>query len=466
MEDGRQLVVKIPNPNAGPAHYTTASEVATMQFVREKLNIPVPKVLAYCSRGGESKLGAEYIVMEKAPGIELGRIWDDLKAREKLAIVKQVASITCNLARFQFPCYGALYRRQDISFESQVIDDDFAVGPTVGRAWFDDRRGDVDVPRGPWNSAECVMEALVQRETACLEKFRTFPQDCQQGILGGPGCYHPSHKAKLSVLQDFLKIHRHIIPHSKGVAGGVIWHNDLHTDNIFVDADNPSQITSIIDWQGVPIYPMFLAAHHPSLIEYDGPKLDGFVQPTLPDNFDSLDPQARKRAKDLFAAQSFWLSYEIEVQRAIPELLQAFRYKDSLPGQILGMIGSIYDDGEPYVQSLLADISEESTWKQVVGANETGHPKVPCPLHYSKEEISHQQVEYSKWQKDVERKARVIDEIGVYPGWNGAVSPHEYDEVAKRLSVSKQNFLLRESANEQEKAIWEKLWPFQDAVIR
>lgn len=35
MDDGRQLVVKIPNPNAGPAHYTTASEVATMQFVRD-----------------------------------------------------------------------------------------------------------------------------------------------------------------------------------------------------------------------------------------------------------------------------------------------------------------------------------------------------------------------------------------------------------------------------------------------
>lgn len=34
MKDGQQLVVKIPNPNAGPAHFTTASEVATMQFVR------------------------------------------------------------------------------------------------------------------------------------------------------------------------------------------------------------------------------------------------------------------------------------------------------------------------------------------------------------------------------------------------------------------------------------------------
>ena len=34
MDDGRVLVARIPNPNAGPSYYTTASEVATMDFVR------------------------------------------------------------------------------------------------------------------------------------------------------------------------------------------------------------------------------------------------------------------------------------------------------------------------------------------------------------------------------------------------------------------------------------------------
>lgn len=33
MEDGREVVVKVPNPNAGLPHFTTASEVATMDFV-------------------------------------------------------------------------------------------------------------------------------------------------------------------------------------------------------------------------------------------------------------------------------------------------------------------------------------------------------------------------------------------------------------------------------------------------
>ena len=33
MDDATQAVAKIPNPNAGPSQRTTASEVATMDFV-------------------------------------------------------------------------------------------------------------------------------------------------------------------------------------------------------------------------------------------------------------------------------------------------------------------------------------------------------------------------------------------------------------------------------------------------
>ncbi len=34
MDNGSVAIARIPNPNAGPAHKTTASEVATMDFVR------------------------------------------------------------------------------------------------------------------------------------------------------------------------------------------------------------------------------------------------------------------------------------------------------------------------------------------------------------------------------------------------------------------------------------------------
>jgi hypothetical protein len=213
--------------------------------------------------------------MEKAPGMELSQKWDELKPREKLSIVKQVAAITSTLARSQFPCHGALYKRRDLSTsEIIVVDDEFVMGPSTGRAWSDDRRGDVDVPRGPCMfvthlnaivlltsfsalgiSAEDALRALARREEACVEKFPTFQRDCQQGIFGGPGGYQPTKEAKLSVMQDFLKRYRHIMPKSKELCAGVISHNDLHMDNLFVDTENPSKVTSIIDWQGVPVTP-------------------------------------------------------------------------------------------------------------------------------------------------------------------------------------------------------------------
>jgi hypothetical protein len=33
MDDGQEVIAKIPNPNAGLPHFTTASEAATMDFV-------------------------------------------------------------------------------------------------------------------------------------------------------------------------------------------------------------------------------------------------------------------------------------------------------------------------------------------------------------------------------------------------------------------------------------------------
>lgn len=43
MQDGVQVVGRVPNPNAGPPRYTTASEVATMDFVSVITCFPRPE---------------------------------------------------------------------------------------------------------------------------------------------------------------------------------------------------------------------------------------------------------------------------------------------------------------------------------------------------------------------------------------------------------------------------------------
>ncbi|KAE8398832.1 kinase-like domain-containing protein [Aspergillus pseudonomiae] len=460
VQDGRELLKsQIQTQDLA----TTQPRLKWQQCNMESLHLPVPKVITYCSRVVESKLGSEYIVMEKAQGIELSRMWESLKPRDKLSITEQIGSITSTLSRAGLPYHGSLYLRKDVSeSESIKFDDTFAIGPTTGRAWFDDRRGEVDIHRGPWASSSSTMNALVKRELACVSKFSKFPRDTQQGIFNGPGGYHPTKEAKLSVLQDFLKIYQHILPKDDGLNAGIIWHNDLHSDNIFVDQDKPTTITSIIDWQAVPIYPMFLIAYHPSLIEFDGPKPERFVRPSLPENINDLNPQDKKAASELFLAQTLWLYYETQVYKEAPDLLHAFQYRETLQSELLGLVGSIFDDGEPHVQKLLADVTRDDVWRQLVGEDNCGNSRVPCPLSYTEHDLVKQSEEYAKWERDVERKAQVINELGVYTGWNGAVSPDDYDEVVSRLKLAKKRFLDRESKTSEERVLWEKAWPFED----
>jgi hypothetical protein len=48
MHDGRQFIARLPNPNAGRPHYTTASEVATMDYV---LPLPSQQMIRLQSTG-------------------------------------------------------------------------------------------------------------------------------------------------------------------------------------------------------------------------------------------------------------------------------------------------------------------------------------------------------------------------------------------------------------------------------
>ncbi|KAG5641410.1 hypothetical protein DXG03_005266 [Asterophora parasitica] len=75
FDNGTEAIAKLPTPMAGPAHLTTSSEVATMDYARTVLNLPVPHVYAWNSRAESTPVGAEYIIMEKAPGEPLHTTW-------------------------------------------------------------------------------------------------------------------------------------------------------------------------------------------------------------------------------------------------------------------------------------------------------------------------------------------------------------------------------------------------------
>jgi hypothetical protein len=178
MDNGTQVVAKVPNPNAGILHFTTASEVAIMDFVcsllylflltntnplqiRNILNTPVPKVFAWSSKAKENPVGAEYIIMEKLPGTELELVWPTMKIEDRLAIVQTIATYQKSWTSISFKKYGGLYYAEDLDTSSDnealyidadgiaVKDSRFAIGPSTGRESIDNKRATVGFDRGP-----------------------------------------------------------------------------------------------------------------------------------------------------------------------------------------------------------------------------------------------------------------------------------------------------------------------------
>ena len=122
MDNGEEVVAKLRNLYAGRQHYITASEVATMDFMRNVLAMPVPKVLYWSSRSDDSAVGAEYITMEKAPGVPLATVWPNLDIFDRIKIAKVLAGYQKTLASTAFPAYGNLYYKSDlgVNFASTV----------------------------------------------------------------------------------------------------------------------------------------------------------------------------------------------------------------------------------------------------------------------------------------------------------------------------------------------------------
>lgn len=126
-----------------------------------------------------------------------------------------------------------------------------------------------------------------------------------------------------------------------------------------------------------------------------------------------------------------------------------------LVGKIVAAAGCISDDGEAHLQSLLAQLVEPETWGKVVGQN------VACPLSYLEDELALQREDLEMLERNVERRVRVVEELGVYKGWDGAVKPGEYEDMAKRLEGARERFLDDEGMMACERGVSEG-WPLKD----
>lgn len=164
FENGDELIAKIPTKLL-PAFYSTASEVATMDYVRTILKLPVPKVWTWSANAADPRgVGAEFIIMDKVSGDALSGRWAELSTTQWMRVIREVVEWNRRFSEREFSQIGSIFYKEDVPEKLQLrplyaagvnadADDAsarFRIGPMMDwNLWRGARKVMEDADRGP-----------------------------------------------------------------------------------------------------------------------------------------------------------------------------------------------------------------------------------------------------------------------------------------------------------------------------
>lgn len=197
-------------------------------------------------------------------------------------------------------------------------------------------------------------------------------------MICGPGPYTPTAAKKLAALYAYLRIVEHLIPPDPSISGCYLWHNDLHSENIFVDPENPTHITGIIDWQSVQLLPLFDHNPDPGFLEFDG-ELESLERPKFPDT-SGLSKSAKAAAIKEFSDKSLFVISRRLARDKNPTLFHTIDFQTSDPYNVLFLARRIFEIGEAHLNAILVQLGD--SWSELPSVTNSRN-EIPFPLEFS-----------------------------------------------------------------------------------
>ncbi|KAL8707350.1 MAG: hypothetical protein Q9220_007610 [cf. Caloplaca sp. 1 TL-2023] len=461
MQDGLQLIARLPYRSTVPKHYAVASEVATMDFVRS-YSIAVPRIYDY-STTVENSVGCEYIIMEKVAGQELGETWFRLSPEQRLKVIKQVVDIESRLFSIPLPANGSIYYKKDLSTEVVSLEipgtssgKDFCIGPSAQQVWWYKERGQLSLDRGPSRTSKEVLQAAGQREITWITRYAKarYPD-------GGPlhmevYNYEKSSPATHSKsLSDYMQIAEHLPPSQDRFNRPILRHVDLQPNNIFVS--DSMDVLGIIDWQHCSVLPMFLHAGIPQEFQNYGDLVsERGINPQLPDGLELLPSREQDEVRETHRRRQmhyFYMTCTADLNKDHLDALQLSHW--ALRQKLFQHAGT------PWVGdsvTLKADLIQATrVWQQLASASDLNVLK--CPIAYAEVDVEFwKQLESKKNEAD-DLMTHIRNFMNIDP--NGWVSPEFYD-FAKDTSQEYKAGSLKEADTDTERDAIENHWPFDN----
>ncbi len=422
FDNGAEAVARLPCSLVGNVHMSTASEVATMEYVREVVGKPTPRVLAW-SNTPESRaaVGSDFILMERINGVSLEYRWLNTFDAEIGAVLKELVFLDARFHQRAFSQIGSLFFKEDVTPELQnrplymkeehnnePAAEKYRIGPVVDKQyWFNEP---IEGDRGPCESPCCI---VLDRKADCRHlgpDMTSFIQGtCRLALRRAESqaantvSSHPTPSSLLSrskphdlpelrrLLQQCISLAPYLNPSEPALTAPRLTHPDLTRSNIIVAPTGAAHVLSYIDWQGAVTLPYIQGAILPPAILYDGSLIpfpdDPFSMPEMPPD---IPPELKEQAElELKLAKRHQLTSSVLLRRSPLRLATACLPYAQLLASLPETVLRCYADGPQNLRHLVRELC--NAWPFDLEGPST---PAECPVQLTAEDIMRDQEEY------------------------------------------------------------------------
>ncbi|KAJ3004090.1 hypothetical protein NUW54_g4976 [Trametes sanguinea] len=445
-----ELIAKIPFPVTGPKHYCTASEVATLDYLRTEHGISTPIVRAWCSRA------------ESTPLVHFDNADIPLKDDPFFKVMPGVLKVEMRLYRTHFSQIGSIYYKEDVPeslrdrplyapwfepYEPKSNSERFCIGPTVDREFWRAGRAALDIDRGPWPDVQSWMFALAR---------------CARASIAN----HPDKRFKEEydrLISDYETLVPHIAPPNGRF---ILWHPDFYPRNIIVSDKPPHSLNGIIDWQSalvafdylqLSIPPAYDCDDHPYVVWPE----DDHELPGLDAEVNSLDDEGKRKALVALRRAKRKKVHENVLRKKDPLLAEELH---GIPGveakqrYFRPAVAITRGEAEGLVLIMYSFLQTRAIWPFIKG------PDAPFPVEITDADVARIEKQWEEAARKVEMQERIMKECGVDPDNDGMVDTEKYDAVKRAFDDAKTRALAAAVSAEDRERILEE-WRWQDGAL-
>lgn len=234
------------------------------------------------------------------------------------------------------------------------------------------------------------------------------------------------------------------------ISSPLLLHPDLHKRNIFVDPDDPTKITAIIDWQSTCLDPALLyfsevpdLCEHPRGVAHDALDSYNVSQGQSPEEAEAEDT-LRKEVAILRAAWEFSLRLEASsprlhaAQTLDHTLIRPFRY-----------CSTTWQHGICGFRSDLMSLSQEWATLGLPGS---------CPYQPTEEELAKHTTQWEDFESELNLKKGLMNIL--FTDEEGFVHADNWDVVKEASDALFEKWLSDADADEMGLEKAKQLWPF------